>query len=377
MATYSPSNCKEGLKIMKTVCNENMCSGCMACIDICPKQAIHISDTLKEYNAIIDDSKCINCNLCHNVCQFNNAPVLKKPIKWYEGWAQDEIRKNSSSGGAATALINSFDSDICSCVFKEGKFIFEFDNGDKEKYSGSKYIKSSPIGVYKEINKRVKLGRKVLFIGLPCQCAAARNFTKDNDNLYTVDLICHGTPSPQLLDMYLKEKGITMDELKNIRFRNKTIFGLSSNEVRISPPRVQDCYTFAFLSSLDYTENCYSCKYACTERVSDITIGDSWGSELAEYEQQKGVSLLLCQTEKGIELVNESGMFLKDVDLDKAVDANHQLRHPSIAPDKRDAFFSKLNHGFTKTIRELHPQFYYKQELKALLVKMKILHGEE
>ena len=67
----------------------------------------------------------------------------------------------------------------------------------------------------------------------------------------------------------------------------------------------------------------------------------------------------------------------KDVDLDKAVDANHQLRHPSIAPDKRDAFFSKLNHGFTKTIRELYPQFYYKQELKALLVKMKILHGEE
>lgn len=359
---------------MKTVCEENMCAGCMACVDICPRQAISIVDTLKEYNAVIDEEKCVDCNLCHNVCQVNFTPKLKKPLVWYEGWADKFIRKDSSSGGVATALISSFDGIICSCVFKNGQFIFEFDEGEKGKFAGSKYIKSNPKGAHKSILQKLKEGTKVLFVGLPCQCAAIINYTKNHQLLYTVDLVCHGTPSPQFLEMYLKENGLNIKEISDLQFRRKTKFGLYSKHVEIVPLRSTDLYTYAFLKSIDYTENCYYCKYAMLERVSDITIGDSWGSELNINEQKKGVSLILCQTNKGIELVNKAGLTLKDVDLNKAVQANHQLINPSIAPKQRNLFFVNLKYGFNRAIRAAYPKYYYKERLKIIMTKLGFLN---
>lgn len=122
---------------------------------------------------------------------------------------------------------------------------------------------------------------------------------------------------------------------------------MESGYKRISFDAQQDLYTFAFLNSLDYTENCYSCRYATLDRVSDITLGDSWGSELSEEEQKKGISLILCQTEKGVELVKSAGFELEDVDLDKAATANHQLRHPSEMTEKRRVFLKMLTRAFT------------------------------
>lgn len=143
-------------------------------------------------------------------------------------------------------------------------------------FVGSKYVKSNPIGIYAKVIEKIKDGEKVLFIGLPCQVAAVKNSTailpsEMRDNLYTVDLICHGSPSPRILNMALEEKGIDIKKLTQIRFRNKTDFGLSSQDVgqvykTLTPAGVQDMYTYAFLTSLDYTENCYSCQYATIER---------------------------------------------------------------------------------------------------------------
>lgn len=180
--------------------------------------------------------------------------------------------------------------------------------------------------------------------------------------------------------MALEEKGIDIKKLTSILFRNKTKFGISSqNEEKIyetlTPAGVQDMYTYAFLTSLDYTENCYSCQYATVERVADVTIGDSWGSDLPQDEQGKGVSLLLCQTNKGVTLIKNSRIQLKEVDIDKAIEANHQLRHPSVAPDTRDVFFANLDKGFYKSISKCAPKVYYKQKIKEILIKLKIIRG--
>ena len=150
---------------------------------------------------------------------------------------------------------------------------------------------------------------------------------------------------------------------------------MESGYKRISFDAQQDLYTFAFLTSLDYTENCYSCRYATLDRVSDITLGDSWGSELSREEQKKGISLILCQTEKGVELVKSAGFELEEVDLDKAVTANHQLRHPSEMPDKRNTFFESVDRGFHYAISKCYPKMYYKRRLKAFLQKTKIIGG--
>ncbi len=130
---------------METVCSNNKCNGCMSCLDICPREAIHIEKSLKSYNAHIDMEKCIACGLCHNVCPNNASCLAHPPQMWCQGWSNDlEIRKNGSSGGVATALSLNFIRNggyVCSCVFNDGKFGFVItaDEKDLANFSGSKY----------------------------------------------------------------------------------------------------------------------------------------------------------------------------------------------------------------------------------------------
>ena len=116
---------------MKTVCNQNSCTGCMACINVCSRSAIIIDDSLDTYNAVVDQNKCISCGLCERACPVMNTRDLKSPIYWKQGWAEDEIRRNSSSGGAASALIRTFinmGGYVASCLFKDGEFRFSVTN---------------------------------------------------------------------------------------------------------------------------------------------------------------------------------------------------------------------------------------------------------
>lgn len=369
---------------MKTVCELNKCAGCMACVDICPKGAIKIKDSLSAYNAEIDENKCIGCNACHKVCQANHPAKAKAPIDWHQGWTENaETRKECSSGGAATAISKGFLENggiVCGCTFNEGRFIFEFAENEDElkKFIGSKYVKSDPMGIYKEIKSRLKREEKVLFIGLPCQVAALKNYvsTDLSDKLYTIDLICHGTPSPKVLDIFLKQYGLTLSSLKDIKFRVKAKFQIYGDYKGIITKGVSDRYSIAFLNALTYTENCYRCPYAKTERVSDVTLGDSWGSELAIEEQKNGVSLILSQTEKGNELLKMANLHLEAVDIEKAIANNHQLEYPSFKPNGREKFFKGLKkHNFNALVFRRFPKQCLRQNVKQFLIKTKLLPG--
>lgn len=369
---------------MKTVCELNKCAGCMACVDICPKGAIKIKDSLSAYNAEIDENKCIGCNACHKVCQANHPAKAKAPIDWHQGWTENaETRKECSSGGAATAISKGFLENggiVCGCTFNEGKFIFEFAENEDElkKFIGSKYVKSDPMGIYKEIKSRLKREEKVLFIGLPCQVAALKNYvsTDLSDKLYTIDLICHGTPSPKVLDIFLKQYGLTLSSLKDIKFRVKAKFQIYGDYKGIITKGVSDRYSIAFLNALTYTENCYRCPYAKTERVSDVTLGDSWGSELAMDEQKNGISLILNQTEKGNELLKMANLHLEAVDIKKAIASNHQLEYPSFKPKGREKFFDGLkDRNFNSLVFRQLPKQCLRQDVKKVLIKLHIIDG--
>lgn len=370
---------------MITVCKENMCTGCMACVEACNKDAIKIVDNLENYNAVIEKDKCIECGKCKHICQNNDSLELKKPLSWQQGWSEsNEIRGRAASGGMASSLMEAFiekkDGYVCGCTFLDGSFQFKIVNqiSEIQCFAGSKYVKSNPEKIYKEIRNLLHNKENVLFVGLPCQVAGLKKYIGDNlENLYTIDLICHGTPSPKLLECYLKEHGLDLKTLKDLRFREKNSFRLYDEYNTITNRDMPDRYLFAFLKSLIYTDNCYQCNFAEENRISDITLGDSWGSNLSEEEQKRGISLIMSQTEKGKELVGLTNAHLENVDRVTAMEHNGQLNSPVSYNLKRDTFFKLLKQGkkFDYIIFKLYPNIFIRQYIKFILRKAKIIRG--
>lgn len=362
---------------MKTVCEMNQCNGCMACISSCPKKCITVVDDVFVFNAVVNEDQCINCHLCEKTCPNINKPLLTNSILWNQGWTEGEIRNSSSSGGVASSIIKSFIKSggyVASCLFENGDFIFSITNDLKkvQLYSGSKYVKSNPIGIYEKVKKCLE-SNKVLFVGLPCQVAAVKNYCNNHVNLYTVDLICHGTPSVKILLKYLEECGYSIEKIQDIRFRNKGDFGISINGERIVCSRVIDEYMCGFLESINYTENCYNCQFATIKRVSDVSLGDSWGSELEE-ESLKGISLVLTQTEKGKELLKLADLCLHDVNSEKAISNNKQLKHPSVMKRSRKIYIWMLKKNFSVRFasRLCMPFIIIKQIIKKHLIRLHV-----
>ena len=366
---------------MRTVCKLDKCNGCYACVEKCPKSAIKVVDTMESVNAVIDEDVCINCHLCEKVCPNINPVPLKEPLEWKQGWSlDDEIRKNGSSGGVASALIESFiahDGYVCVCKLSDGKFKFAITNSNDELdgVRGSKYVKSNPEGIYCKISELLKKGKKVLFIGLPCQVAGLYKYIGDylTERLYTVDLICHGSPSISILNSFLKQYGDSIEDSSYIGFRSKNVN--QTLEKRYSVGGTMDCYSLCFIYGLSYTRNCYTCNYASTKRCSDITLGDSWGSQLSMDERDRGISLVLCQSKKGQSLIENSNLYLQDVDIQIAIENNHQLKEPVRIPKGRSLLFKQLDDGacFNKATRKALPRQFYKQKIKAMLIKIGVL----
>ena len=368
--------------MIKTVCEKNKCAGCMACQNICPLNAITVVDSIKYYNAIIDESKCIKCKKCTYICQQLSKPILTKPQEWYQGWSKnDTVRSQSSSGGLATEIERRFIENggvVCSCIFDKGEFIFKIAKSVEEMndFKGSKYVKSNPSGVYREIKNILKKNTKVLFLGLPCQVAAIKNYI-NLPNLYTIDIICHGSPSPSVLAAFLKTYKNNIYSLNSISFRSGNHYSVKADNMSFSVPCVMDYYSHSFKSGLILTENCYECNYAQINRVSDLTLGDAWGSELPCDVRKKGVSIALCQTEKGKELLDNNNLEIMPIELEKVISKNTQLSHPIPIPDQREKFLEMIIKGekYTAIYRKLFPKLYYKNLVKTLLYKVGFHRG--
>lgn len=377
---------------LQCVCGKDMCAGCMLCIDTCPVGAISLRDSIDAYNAVIDLNRCVKCGKCHKLCPQNSQPELKKPLEWHQGWSKDlTVRANSASGGIATEIASKFiqnGGEVCTCIFDNGNFVFRFfDKVDDLSYaSGSKYVKSNPHGIYKHLSDKLENGKKVLMIGLPCQISAAKKFINrsHNKNFYTIDLVCHGTPSPNLLNLFLKGKNVAIEDIKAIHFRekNNTISEYNTLDKNALQEKIQDEYMQAYDCGMSYTKNCYYCRYARTERISDITLGDSWGSELLEPEKNKGISLILCQTMNGKELLSIANAEFLPVDIGRAINNNMNLKGPSIMPVSGDRFFSEIKKGksFHKAMLCADPKWVIKYKIKRLFpwavrIKQKLRGG--
>lgn len=364
---------------MRTVCEINNCNLCTACVTVCPKGCIKLEDTIEFSNAIIDEKECINCKLCEKVCPRVTKLHGNEPLQWLNAYAKDsEIRNASSSGGIASLISYKCLEEnfyIAGCKYsKDSKsFITSLENtyDEVEKFRGSKYVKSDMQDVIKDIVKKLQENKKVLFIGTPCQVAGVKSVVslkKLEDNLYTIDLICHGTPSQKIFDKFISEYKIS-EEIDRFNFRKHYVMQVSINNYKsLEKFKVMDAYMIGFLKGLFYTENCYSCMYANTQRISDITLGDSWESSVVK----KGLSLVIINTAKGMQLFNliKENISFSDANKDLAIKHNSQLSQASSKLKQRVKFYKHYNKiSFKKNIFNCFKMMYLKQSIKKIFYR--------
>lgn len=341
------------------ICDSDLCTSCGACINICPRKCISLqNDQYGAPYAYIDGKLCIHCKKCVNVCPVNNNPIFREPLACFAAWDKNEKkRKSSSSGGIAGAIAEKAISNgtvIYGATFKNHKFIIckATDVQSAESYRGSKYVQCMTEETYADVKSNLNEGKQVIYFGTPCQIAGVKNYVGNlDDNLITVDLVCHGTPPASYLESYLKSVlGITFNECNRITFRNdnKWLLNIYAEDKLIySKGHQLDYYYKSFLAGVIYRKNCYQCPYARRERISDLTLGDFWGlgkkSEFP-YSTEK-VSLILVNTEKGQQLIDQCTEVTKlERTMEEAVAGNPQLRAPTAFTKDVERFREAIRH---------------------------------
>ncbi len=353
------------------------CCGCHACSDVCPKDCISmVCDEEGFLYPNVELSQCVDCGLCNKVCPIIGANELKNIEKDNIAYAyvndDADIVKASSSGGAFSLIMDSFASKyngnyrIVGAALKNNCVMHTIvsSRNDANIFKKSKYIQSHTGGIFKEIKKLLRDGVYVLFSGTPCQVAGLKRFLGANyDNLLTVDIVCHGVPSQTIFNEYITEiendKGC---KIANIEFKYKKNFdGPKPNPRTVSITFVNgetintdietDKFLYAYHTGLIYRPSCEKCRFACSDRPGDITLGDYWGIEkiIPEFNSLKGISLVRLNTDKGLFMLDdfrETGSLIK-TPWSFACQENHQLAFPAKAHRNRSKFFNLRKKGIS------------------------------
>lgn len=357
--------------VMNEIIERSLCTGCSACMNICPASAIEmVEDEDGFLYPSVDVDECTSCFLCREVCPSIKEGCLGcsavSPDTYVAVHKNKDVLSRSSSGGAFVAIaayvLNS-GGVVCGCAWTkrfEAEHVFVEDDEDLEKLQGSKYVQSR-IGLsYRKAQEYLNEGRMLFFTGTPCQVSGLKFFLrKDYENLITADLVCHGVPSQAFLKGYIEY--LERKESANLiafQFRDKTCGWRLVGEAvftkngrvymkRITP--VSSYYYNYFVNGHIYRESCYSCRYARAARCGDFTLGDYWGVEKyhSDIDARYGVSLLLVNTNKGRSLLKalSRDLDLTRSDFKKAAANNAQLIKPVAKSSKRDGIFEAWRVG--------------------------------
>ena len=371
---------------MIQITDKSLCCGCASCVQKCPKQCISLKEDCEGFlYPEVDKSICIDCGLCKKVCPVHYQGEEHKPLKVYAAKNHDEeIRKQSSSGGIFTWIAEK--------VIQEGGVVFgaRFDENWEVRHDytetfeglaafrGSKYVQSRIEDNYRKAETFLKQGRKVLFCGTPCQIAGLKCFLrKEYENLLTIDIVCHGVPSPGVWRKYLIEKiaGIS-DDKRNIRveeisFRDKitgwknysfslTLSHFDENRIRhnksYSELSRKNYFMKGFLADLYLRPSCYACPAKSGKSGSDITLGDLWGAPniIGNEDDDRGTCLTLIN--KDIPFLKDySSLWMKEIDYNAALIHNPAIEHSAKIPLNRTLFFQSFEgmESLEKTVQKL------------------------
>lgn len=373
------------------LCDKMTCTQCMACVNACPKGCIMMVDAGEGFAVPhIDESTCIKCGVCMSSChQLENKLERHRPIKTLACWTKLRIdRKKSSSGGAFSVLarkVLSQDGVVFGVTMSKDLKVLHIAIErveDLHKLQGSKYVQSYLGDTFIQVRNYLKKGRLVLFTGTPCQIGGLLTFLhKKYENLITCDMICHGVPSQRSFDAFCERTHLsgTCDAI-SFRFTEGWGYQLarewqypskdgdySSVIIKRKPIFPSKAwYMNAFNNGLMFNEACYTCSYTQLERVSDFTMADYWGlGKKVPFNHPTflGVSLLLVNTPKAVELLNKlPELYYEERDIHEAIEGNYNLSHSTIRSNYRNMFIKDLydmnkkniakQYGLTSTARD-------------------------
>lgn len=376
---------------------KSKCCGCHACYNICPKNAIEMKEDEKGFKyPTIDKEMCINCGLCEKVCPIINKRKTENMPKAYACYNKNEkIRLESSSGGIFT-IIAEFILDnngvIYGAAFNDNwevEHIRINNKKDLNKLRTSKYVQSNINTIYKLAKKDLEEGINVLFTGTPCQVNGLYSFlNKEYSNLYTQDIICHGVPSAKVWRKYLEfRKERDSEKPLQINFRQKDngwklyalLFQYKNNAYKIN--HSDDLFMQAFLRNASLRDSCYNCSFKEKNRKTDITLADFWGINniLPEFNDDKGTSLVIVNTQKGQELLNniKDKMIYNEVDFEQSIQYNSAMYKSVLKPELREEFFDNLDKmKFNDLVEKYTIKPKKPNMLKRIVRKVKIIIKE-
>lgn len=335
------------------------CCGCTACASICNHDAIQMKpDALGFLYPVVDTDKCTNCGLCERVCAFNDnydkSLNLSEPIA-YGARHKDIDEVERSRSGAAFAAISDYILEQGGVVYGAG-YTDHFrvvhkratTKQERDEFRGSKYVQSDMNTVFRQVKQDLKNGLTVLFSGTPCQTSGLNSYIgkKLRENLYLVDIVCHGVPGPYIWRDYIayleKKHG---SEITWVNFRDKQMYGWAAHHETFKFVKGKGggemSYTYIFYQHVAFRKSCTNCYFANTTRPSDITIADFWGWEksVPNYNKDdKGVSLVLINTKNGKKMFDavSNSLNIEQVNLENALQPN--MKKPSSENGKRDKF---------------------------------------
>ena len=363
------------------------CCGCTACVSVCPKKIIHMTKNNEGfYYPVIVDNNCVECGLCIKSCPTLNSDEFKsETIVGYAATSKDiKILENSSSGGIFALIAIEFLKDNSWVVGAKIDDNFCVKHTainhieDLKNLQGSKYVQSNMDGIINKVCELLINGQKVLFSGTPCQVSGLKKALKvkgtNVENLYTIDIVCHGVPSPEFFKEHMK---FNYGEVTNIKFRHRTkhelngyAIGFEKNgKYKIIQPTNRDFYYACFSSQVSLRESCYTCPYASTDRVGDITLGDLCTHQLYDsyFKKNRPLSIVAINTKAGEQLFDSlNNVEFLNADYLKESSANAQMNHPTVRPDQRDSFYLALfQHGYSeKNANEYKYRYSFKENVK-------------
>jgi len=344
------------------------CTGCAACGDACPTEAIRfVEDKNGFFYPKTDLSKCVNCGKCHAVCPLIQQKKQHEHQNLFSAIARNETDRTGGSSGGVFGLLAKYCLEngyyICGAMFDGMMLKHDVISSEKDlhKLLKSKYIQSNTVGIYSKIQSLLKSGEKVFFCGTPCQVAALKNSIPKEllANLFSADIICHGVPSQKLFDLYIEElEKKHGGKVRSFEFRVKDnqykhahgfryVIKCGEREKTINGVYTQSSFYNAFKKYIIFREGCYNCEYATLDRVSDITLGDFWGIE--KYQKgsntDKGVSMVVVNTEQGRIFLNsiKKDLVIEEFPVKYGVELNHCLTKRTARPKLRDKALEDLS----------------------------------